>query len=108
MGTISRAEAIKIAENVLDRKTKSFVGSAIELSQFLLAEEREKESGKADGHRQLADNLTTAQARATELVYQMRELKNLIEKISVAAEGRGEPKLIAAINEAVSAARATQ
>lgn len=90
---ISRAEALVLAQSVVDYTTKSHVGAAMELAKFLVRDEADRV--------QLTDDLTCCRARSTELIEERRTLAALIEKIATAGpDDRDEM-----IAEAVVAAR---
>lgn len=108
---ISRKEAVDVAHKVVDYKSTSYVAAARELALFLLAEEREREAGNADGYRQLADALTACQARGTELIGQVRDLKAHVQKITQLVEHFALPEdspLKRAVDEAMTYVRAMQ
>lgn len=67
-----RAEALALAQDVLDYKPKSYVEAARALAAFVISTFDERHD------RQEADALTSSQARCTELIQDRRELCRLI------------------------------
>ena len=69
---MTRAEALALAQTVLDYKPKSYVEAARALASFVVATFDERYD------RQEADALSQTQARCTELLQDRRELCRLI------------------------------
>jgi hypothetical protein len=70
---LSRADAVKLAQDVVDARVKSVPEAARWLALFVLADHEEHVRREAD-KREMFDNLTATQTRCTELLEQVREL----------------------------------
>jgi len=90
---ITREDALKIAQEIVDYTSTHQVSDAHALANFVLRDENDR--------MQLTNNLTSVQARCTELLEERRTLARLIEQ--VAAAGPDERDELVA--EALVAAR---
>lgn len=66
----------KLIEDVLSRRSNSYVQAAMALARRFVLDERDK--------RQLADNLSSVQERCTQLLEDRRTLSRLIERLAAA------------------------
>jgi hypothetical protein len=68
----------KLIQDVLDRRTNSYVQAALALARRFVLDERDK--------RELADNLSSVQSRCSILLDQRRELSRLIVELAEASK----------------------